>query len=121
MFEGAHCALDFLFVFSTQEKNASVGKRAFGDGSVSGIGSSPTAALISFHRAAQCVDIDHSCPNLTHPGLLRRCFHCTSQGRDVLKVCDLFLPWTFSSMQAYVVSHHKSVAQEICAHRKKRN
>ena len=96
-----------------------MGKRAFGDASVSGIGSSPTAALISFHLAAQCVDIAHSCSSLTHPGLLHRCFHCTSEDRDILKVCDLFLPSTFSAMQAYVVSHHKSVAQEICVHRKK--
>ena len=88
---------------------------------MSGIGGSPTAALISFHFVARCVDIAHSCPRLIHPGLSHRCFHCTSEDRDILKVCDLFLLWTFSAMQAYVVGHHKSVLQEICVHRKRKN
>ena len=96
-----------------------MGKRAFGDACVSGIGSSPTAALISFHLAGRCVDIAHSCPSLTHPGLLHRCFHCTSEDRDILKVCDLFFTIDFFS-HASLRGESSQVgrARDLCTQKK---
>ena len=58
--------MDVFLFLETHEKSFFAGKHAFGDASVSGIGGSPTAALASFYRLAQCVDIAPGLP-WTHP------------------------------------------------------